>query len=363
MDSFIIRVPQKKIYKQTLHQNEITLLEKYIEQGKNVFICGPTGCGKTFIVNAAVDMNSTIELHSELFQKKSTFMDLIGNTSSNILIDGYDQSIHGHKQIIDRVSERKEKITSGSVSVTSTSVHMLPNFKLIIVPRRTSDAILSLECENPRARHAADECGGDIRNFYDYLNFSHIKDVFRTSKDIVVDILSNNDRPFDLSQSIHEHGHICDVVFTNYLDSENCNVSSIIDSLSETDIYDNYMYRGDWGCMPYFVTCAMAIPKMNMGTSITVENIKPGSIWTKYGNYKMRHNKLRAIQAKNVSKLGMDELSLLRRYAVSGDINPLLEYNIEPLDFDIMNHLAVGNKLKPAEVSKVKKKMRILLNE
>jgi len=73
MDSFIIRVPQKKIYKQTLHQNEITLLEKYIEQGKNVFICGPTGCGKTFIVNAAVDMNSTIELHSELFQKKSTF--------------------------------------------------------------------------------------------------------------------------------------------------------------------------------------------------------------------------------------------------------------------------------------------------
>jgi hypothetical protein len=28
-----------------------------------------------------------------------------------------------------------------------------------------------------------------------------------------------------------------------------------------------------------------------------------------------------------------------------------------------MNHLAVGNKLKPAEVSKVKKKMRALLNE
>lgn len=109
-------------------------------------------------------MNSTIELHSN-FSEKSTFMDLIGNTSSNILIDGYDQSIHGHKQIIDRVSERKEKITSGSVIVTSTYVHMLPNFKLIIVPRRTSDAILSLECENPRARLAANECGGDIRNF------------------------------------------------------------------------------------------------------------------------------------------------------------------------------------------------------
>ena len=77
----------------------------------------------------------------------------------------------------------------------------------------------------------------------------------------------------------------------------------------------------------------------------------------------MRQNKLRGIQARNLTKIGMNELALLRQYAIMGNIDVLLEYKLEPLDFDIMNHLAVGNKLRPAEVSKVKKKMRTLLNE
>jgi hypothetical protein len=62
-------------------------------------------------------------------------------------------------------------------------------------------------------------------------------------------------------------------------------------------------------------------------------------------------------------KLGHDELSLIRQYAIAGNLNPLIEYKLEPLDFDVMNHLAVGNKLKPTDVTKVKKKLRSLLNE
>jgi hypothetical protein len=123
------------------------------------------------------------------------------------------------------------------------------------------------------------------------------------------------------------------------------------------------MYKGDWNCMPFYVTCGMAIPKLNMGEPIPVDKIQPGSIWTKYGNFKMRQNRLRSIQSRHATKLGVEELGLLRQYAIAGDIDTLIEYKLEPLDFDIMNHLAVGNKLKPTEVTKVKKKMRTLLNE
>ena len=144
MDSFIKIIPQKKERPPTLHHREIELLEKYISQGHNVFICGPTGYGKTFIVDTILNHTNTIELHSELFQKRSTFLNLIGDTSYHILIDGYDASVHGHKQIIDKISERNEKITHGSVVVTSNSIHVLPNFKLIIIPRRTPDTISSL---------------------------------------------------------------------------------------------------------------------------------------------------------------------------------------------------------------------------
>lgn len=362
MDSFIKIIPQKKSRPQTLHQNEIDLLEKYINEGHNVFICGQIGCGKTFIAETILNSCNTIELHSELFQKKSSFMDLIGCTSAHIFIDGYDSSIHGHKQIIDRVSDNESRLTRGSVVVTSTSIHMIPNFKLIIVPRRTPDAICSLACENPSAGQAASECKGNIRNFFDYLDFSHVKDIFKTSKDIIIDVLSHKGN-FDPSQTIHEHGHVCDVIHGNYLLSKNSNVCNIISSLSESDIYDTQMYKGDWNCMPYYVTVGMAIPKLNMGEPIDAGNIQPGSLWTKYGNFKMRQNKLRAIQSRHATKIGIDELSLIRRYAIAGDLKPLIEYKLEPLDFDVMNHLAVGNKLKPTDVTKVKKKLRILLNE
>jgi|TARA_B110000444_G_scaffold48978_1_gene44820 hypothetical protein len=363
MDSFIKIIPQKKERPPTLHEKEISLLEKYLAQGENVFICGPTGSGKTFIVDCLLNASNTIELHSELFQKKSTFLNLIGDTSYHILIDGYDSSVYGHKQVIDKISDMNEKLTKGSVIVTSTSIHMLPNFKLIIVPKRSPDAIFSLDCSNPRARPAADKCLGNIRNFYDYMNFSDEKDIFKTSKDIVIDILCRKGNGFDTSQTVHEHGHVVDVIHGNYLHSNDTNVVPIADSLSLADIYDSAMYKGEWNYMQYYVSCGMAVPKYNLGEPLKPENIQPGSTWTKYGNYKMRHNKLKIIQGRHTTKLGVEELGLIRKYAIAGDLDPLIEYKLTPLDFDIMNHLALGNKLKPSEVAKVKKKLRNVVNE
>jgi len=363
MDSFIKIIPQKKERPPTLHEKEISLLEKYLAQGENVFICGPTGSGKTFIVDCLLNASNTIELHSELFQKKSTFLNLIGDTSYHILIDGYDSSVYGHKQVIDKISDMNEKLTKGSVVVTSTSIHMLPNFKLIIVPKRSPDAIFSLECNNPRARPAADKCQGNIRNFYDYMNFSDEKDIFKTSKDIVIDILCRKGNGFDTSQTVHEHGHVVDVIHGNYLHSNDTNVVPIAESLSLADIYDSAIYKGEWNYMQYYVSCGMAVPKYNLGEPLKPENIQPGSTWTKYGNYKMRYNKLKIIQGRRTTKLGVEELGLIRKYAIAGDLDPLIEYKLTALDFDIMNHLALGNKLKPSEVAKVKKKLRNIVNE
>lgn len=363
MDSFIKIIPQKKERPPTLHEKEISLLEKFLARGENVFICGPTGSGKTFIVDCLLNASNTIELHSELFQKKSTFLNLIGDTSHHVLIDGYDSSVYGHKQIIDKISDSNEKITKGSVVVTSTCIHMLPNFKLIIVPKRSADEIFSLECTNPRARFAADKCEGNIRNFYDYMNFSDEKDVFKTSKDIVVDILCHKSGSFDTNQTVHEHGHVVDVIHGNYMYSKDSNIVPIADSLSLADIYDSVMYKGEWNYMPYYVTTGMAIPKYNLGEPLKPEKIQPGSTWTKYGNYKMRYNKLKNIQGRHTTKLSVEELGLIRQYAIAGDLDPLIEYKLTPLDFDIMNHLALGNKLKPSEVAKVKKKLRSIVNE
>ena len=56
--------------------------------------------------------------------------------------------------------------------------------------------------------------------------------------------------------------------------------------------------------------------------------------------------------------LGIEELGLLKKYAENGDLDLLLEYKITPQDFDVMNHLAVGNGLKSRDVTRVKKALK-----
>jgi len=343
MDAFITFTPQKKERPPTLHEKEIERLRTYVSEGKNVFICGATGTGKTFVVDSVLNPSNCVEIHADNIPKK-----LFRNAKTYTLIDGYDTSM---KHLVTEDARR--------LVVTSTDVHMLPNFELIVMPRRTPEVLSTLE---PNSYHAAVRSKGNIRNFYDYLNCSDEKDVFKTSKEIVADILSAPGA-FDLSQTVHEHGHVCDVIHGNYLSTKSEAHASIVDSLSVADTYDTRMYKGDWEFMPYYVTTGIAIPKYHMESQLDQETIKPGSAWTKYGNFRMRQQKLKNIQNTHSTKLGIEELEVVRRYATTGDLGPAVAYGLQPGDFDVMNHLALGNKLKPSEVMRIKKKLRNLNNE
>ena len=351
MDAFVKSTPQKKETRATLHDVEIRRLRRYVEEGKNVFVCGPTGSGKTFIVDNVLNASNSIELHLDMFSKKYT---LFTETRGYMFIDGYENSMHPFRQLIEG--------NKGSLVVTSTDVHILPNFELIVVPRRTPEAIASLAPENPGAPQAALKCRGNIQNFFDYLAYSDTKDVFKSSKEIVADILCTQG-PFDFSQTIHEHGHVCDVIHGNYLSSKGCQIPEVIESLSIADVYDTTMYKGGWDLMQYYIAAGIATPKYHMGSPLVPDTLKAGSGWTKYGNYKMRQQKLKNIQAGHSTRLGIEELAVIRQYAASGNLEPLTEYKIAPSDFDVMNHLALGNKMKPNEVMRVKKKMRHMINE
>ena len=362
MDAFVKILPQKKERPQTLHQKEIDTLEKCIKDGENVFVCGSSGSGKTFIVNQVLDKTNSLELHSDFFQKKHSYIDFLGDTSISIVIDGYDQNTYGHKHLIDKISTENFRITKGSVVVISNSIHIIPNFKLLIVPRRSADEISSLESNNERAYVAAEKCCGNIRNFYHYLDFSDLKDEFKSSKDIIIDILCKPTK-FDNSQTVHEHGHVRDVINGNYLNSEGCDMVKISESLSLADVLDVEMYKGEWRTMPYYICAGISVPKYYMGKLLHPGDIKPGSTWTKYGNYKMRYQKLKNIRERSGNRLSAEELQVIKLYAINGDFSRALSYNIEPSDFDVINHLSLHNKLKSNDVIKLKKKMRAITNE
>lgn len=362
MDAFVKILPQKKDPTPTLHTKEIQRLEECVKKGLNVFLCGSSGVGKTFILEKVLNNSNSIEIHSELFQRKSTFLDLIGETSFHIFIDGYDVNVYGHRQLMERINSKKEPLTTGSVVFVSNSVHIIPGFELIVVPKRTADEIASLEPGNPRSRLAADKCNGNIRDFYHYINKSDEKDVFKTSKDILIEVLCRRGS-FNISQTIHERGHVIDVIHGNYLRSKGSNVEIISESLSLADVYDADIYKGEWERVPYYTASGIAVPKYYLGELLKPEEIQPGSTWTKYGNFKMRLQKIQNIQHRNTTKIGIEELQILREYAKAGDFEKCLKYKLEPGDFDVMNHLALHNKIKTSEVMKVKKKMINVINE
>ena len=356
MDSFIKIVEQKKEEPvTTLHTQHIDLLQKYIRERKNVFICGASGVGKTYILQSVLNENNSVEIQREHLKSKSNFLAFIKNTGKHAFIDDYDCEF---KPIVERVADG-ERLTRGSLVVTSVNMCMFPNFETIFVMKPTIEKLISLIGERtPKIENAAIQSHGNIRNFLSYVDGYDVTDVFKTPKEFITDILTDA-QPIKIHDSISEHGHLWDIFQENYLDSKGVHVNRVASAFSDADVYDSHIYSsGDWNLMPYFVLNALTIPKTGMGTPLIREKIRPGSCWTKYGNYKMRNQKYKEIQKKSKTGLYIDELCLLKKYAETGNVLPMVEYNLSPQDFDVINHLAVGSKLKQRDVTKVKKALK-----
>ena len=359
MDSFIKVVPQKKVETiTTLHTKQIELVRRYIKEGKNIFICGSSGVGKSYILREALQDTVHVELHTEHLKSKSYFLAFIKSSSKNVYIEDYDTVF---KPIVQQVSDGNP-LTRGSLIVLSTNMCMYPNFETIFVPKHKPEVLLKL-CDkaiahDARTINAAHRCNGNIRNFFTYIDGYDEIDIFQTPKEFISEILCDPS-PIEIRDSINEHGHVWDIFQENYLDSFGVDVVNTSLSFSNADILDAHIYKnGDWNLMPYFVMHALTFPKKCLGKPLKKELIRPGSCWTKLGNYKMRKQKANHISKKSVSGLGVEELCILKKYAEKGIIEPLLSYNITPQDFDVINHLAVGNSLKSKDVTKVKKLLK-----
>jgi|TARA_B110000444_G_scaffold218412_1_gene217952 hypothetical protein len=358
MDSFIKIVEQKKEVEKTvdtIHMKQIELIRRYISERKNVFICGGSGVGKSYILKNVLKDLSHVELQTEHLKSKSLFLPFIKPSCKHVFIEDYDPVF---KPIIERVSDG-DSLTRGSLLVTSTNMCMYPNFETVFVPKHKPDILLQLTDEKgPKAESAAYRSKGNIRNFFTYLDGYDEMDIFKTPKEFIVDVLSESG-PIQFYDSISEHGHIWDIFQENYLDSEGVDILKASKSFSDADSYDTKMYsHGEWNLMPYFILHALTIPKASLGHPLVKDKIRPGSCWTKFGNYKMRKQKFDEINKKSRMGLGVEELYLLKNYAEKGDLSKLVEYKISPQDFDVINHLAVGNGLKSRDVTRVKKALK-----
>src|SRR6056300_455451 len=90
MDSFIKIVEQKKEPPvDTIHTKQIDLLKKYIRERKNVFVCGSSGVGKSYILQAVFDESNSVEIQQEHLKSKSPFLAFIKGAAKHAFIEDY----------------------------------------------------------------------------------------------------------------------------------------------------------------------------------------------------------------------------------------------------------------------------------
>ena len=102
MDSFVIIKKEKKIKELSIHDKEILLLKKCIESGKNVFLCGSSGYGKSFIIKQVFDECNSIEIWDDPLQKKDIFMDTIKNSNKGKTRRNYEDKTKSCQLLISR---------------------------------------------------------------------------------------------------------------------------------------------------------------------------------------------------------------------------------------------------------------------
>lgn len=361
MDCFIkINSEKKDEQKFTIHEKEYNLLKECLDNNENIFLCGGPGVGKTYLLDMLINDTNSIELETGHLKNDSNFLTFVKNSNKHIFIEDYLPDVTVYKRMIESVSDGN-KITNGSFIVVSDQVLFYPNFKTIIVEAKKPEVLATLadvnEHEMSKILHMAIKSRGNIRNFFSYLDGSDNKDIIQTSKEFIHEILSSNEK-MKIIEYISEHGHVWHIFQENYPSSEGIDMSRCAESFSLCDIYDSSMYNGHWCLMPYFIFHAVVLPRRAMKKPVEIDKIRPGKCWTKHGNYKMRRQKLNEITRESNTSIGIDELCLLKKYAEKGEMDILMDYNITPQKFDIMNHISLSSKLKQRDVTKIKKAIK-----
>ena len=211
MDRFIKIIAQKNNDKgNTIHVEEFKRIKRLIDENQNVFICGPTGVGKTHLLQQVIDLNLCIQID------KKTPVEYLKDTSVPIIVEDYDAEPLLYKHLVDHVVENGS-VNNRSLIATSINGYLLPNFQTVFIRPLTVDQLLTIK-NVKGAEEAAIKSKGSVRNYLNYIeNYDDIDD-FKTSKEYVRDILCTSD-PFPWYDSIPEHGHICDTLQENYVES------------------------------------------------------------------------------------------------------------------------------------------------
>ena len=337
--------------------------EKLLELAPRVInLWGPPGSGKTWGIKN--NFKNILEIDSDILRSKQTtvtFLERAATTECPLFIDGWEnvRELIGARDIHGPVNS--------SVTIIVSDEPISEDFSAVAIEwtRPPYEEVAKQYCTDPRRiAECAANCGGNLHQFVSDLQFECVgqRDIFKTPKEFIYNLLCQGGTESvrdNIGHSVHEPGYTWGVVQENYPDTPNKPLefyADIAEQMSLAGVYDDKIYEGNWGLLPFFHLHACFIPAHMIDHSLTQTKVRPGSMWTKYQNMCMRRKKLENIFIKNsFKKVDVDSLMVIRDYCEKGQLDILEEYHIDSQDLDILNHLAIVRKLKPKVLAQLKK--------
>lgn len=343
MDRYFKRAPQK-----TAHD--------FTQLGKAVCVLGRTGIGKTWAVHHALD--PCIELTSEILRSKQdtlNFLEKIKGTNIPVILDEYE-CVHD----LIGIREISEPPTNG-IFVVISQIPVKFDFEIVVYDFPVPDAQAIRRIAPAVTDEVIEQAQGDLRFALQSLTFkSDLKDCFQGAKEFVHSMIDSRStiNPVNyIGHPVHEPGNVTAILHENYIDSKMCDYAQVLDHMSQAMIFESRVYAGNWELYPYYNLMGCIYPAVDIGHSINTA-LRPGSVWTKHQSGCARAKRITAMAQRVPGKrLTFDELLGLRDYAEHGNSEILKEYQIQPQDLDVMNHLSPLRKIKAKSLAVLKKSL------
>jgi len=360
MDRFIKIHTTKEKPKFIGNAELVNAVRNIVVSNEIVCIYGDSGVGKTHLVDHVLHGLKRVDYS----QKDEELLDRLRISDAHVVIDDTELE----KTLIEYIKSGG-RLSKGSLIIIQRSVSKVDFCNCIHFEHPSIDVMVQIGkdqcplCPVEKLESLAKLSNGNIRNFLYSIDFSDFKDIFKTPRDFIYDLIceDGSETPSDyIGDPINEHGYIWDIVHENYLDVSSKNFVTISDMMSQSDILDTTIYNGAWELIPLFSLVSTVVPAIDIDHRLKRATMRPGSAWTKFGNYRMRSIKYRNISNRTHNVVDHDSLGLIRLLAqknLSRAVEVMKSYSFEPQDIDIMNHLTFAPKMKAREIQNLKKKL------
>jgi ABC-type dipeptide/oligopeptide/nickel transport system ATPase component len=342
------------------NQDLVNAVRNIVTSNEIVCLYGDSGVGKTFLFDHVLHGLKRVDYN----QKDEELLERLKISNAHVVIDEIDLD----KGFIEFIKSGG-RVSKGALIIIQKSVSKIDFCNCIHFEHPTIETLVQIAKEkfpqvsNERLTSLAELANGNIRNYLYSIDFLDVQDIFKTPKDFIHDLVckGGSEDPHDyVGDPINEHGYVWDIVHENYIDVADIDFEKITEMMSQSDILDSVIYEGNWELIPLFSLISTIVPAIEIDHRLVRETMRPGSAWTKFGNYRMRLIKYRNISNRTRHTIDHDSLNLIRTIAQK-DANKAIQimksYEFQPQDIDIMNHLSFSTKMKTREVQNLKKKL------